>query len=60
MKYLLDTYKVPSTVQGNKDITMNTVDKIPVLVESSQKTDNKQANKPIMYQHMINWVEIIK
>lgn len=54
MKYLLDTYKVPSTVQGNKDITMNTVDKIPVLVESSQKTDNKQANKPIMYQHMIN------
>ena len=39
---------------------MNTIDKDPVLNESSQKTDNKEAGKPVMYQHMINWVEIIK
>lgn len=39
---------------------MNKVDKVPVFIESHQKTDNKQASKPIMYEHMINWVEIIK
>lgn len=58
MKYLFDTYKF--TFQGNEDIAVNAIDKIPVLHESSQKTDSKQTSKIVMYQHMISWVEIIK
>ena len=51
---------MPSTVQGNKDIAMSKIDKVPVVFESRQKTDNKQASKPIMCQNTINSVEIIK
>ena len=58
MKYLFDTCKF--TFQGNENIAVNTIDKIPVLHESSQKTDSKQTSKSAMYQYMIRWVEIIK
>lgn len=52
MKYLFDTYKF--TFQGNEAIAVNTIDKIPVLHESGQNTDRKQASKTVMCQYMIS------